>query len=230
MIRAILFDIRALMFGPAGADFLSEVLRAEGISSEPIEVTEALGRLPEELRQLRAALQTEEQENDYYRAMIGPLLKNLGVPYPTDALLMRLLENIHEYHAYYSLYPEVLPVLHELQNRGFKLGVAANWEPSLARLLREFEIDSYFAAVVSSLEIGAAKPDPFLFRRALQLLEVGPVDAIHVGPGFEEDVTGAIRAGIRPVWLNRTGIPTGHDVLAIEDLRGLLLLASKAGH
>ncbi len=223
-------DIRALVYGPSGADFLSEVFRAESINAEPIEVTEALNRLPEELRSLRTAMRTEEQENDYHRAIIGPLLKNLGVPFPTHALLMRLLEAIHQYSAYYSLYPEALPVLEELQNRGFKLGVVSNWEPSLRRMILEFEIDIYIDAVVSSLEVGAAKPDPFIFRRALNELGVGPVDTVHVGPSFEEDVTGAIRAGIRPVWLNRTGISTGHEVLTIEDLRGLLLLAQKAGN
>jgi hypothetical protein len=35
--------------------------------------------------------------------------------------------------------------------------------------------------------------------------------------------------GILPVWLNRTGISTGHEVLTVTDLRGVLMLAPKAG-
>lgn len=229
MITAILLDLRALAYGPEGADLIGEVLRAEGIAAEPAEVAAALDRLPLELREARSAIRTEEQEEEYRRAMVGPLLANLGIAFPTDALLMRLLEALHEYPAYWSLYPETLPVLHELRERGLLLGVVANWEPSLHRFLREFELDSYFGAVTSAQEVGVAKPDPFIFRRAIQVLGVTAGQAIHVGPSLREDVAGAVQAGIHPVWLNRTGIPSGHEVLTIKDLRGLLLLAQKAG-
>lgn len=229
LIRAILFEARALAYGPEGADLISEVLRGESIPAEPAEVAEALAALPLELREARRAIRTEEQEEDFRRAMLQPLLAGLGVRYPTDALLLRLVETLHEYPAYWSIYPETLPVLHQLRERGFRLGVVSNWEPSLHRFLAAFELNPYFGAVVSSMEEGVAKPDPYLFQRALKRLDVAADWALHVGPSVNEDVTGALRAGVRPVWLNRTGIPAGHEVLTVQDLRGLLLLAQKAG-
>lgn len=229
MINGILFDIQALVYGPTGADFLSEILRAEEIQADPIEVTDALNRLPAQLIAARNAIRTEEMENDYNRAVMPALLENLGLPRPSGALLLRLLEAMHEYHTYFSLYPETLPVLAELQKRGFVLGVLGNWEPSLHRLVREFEIDGYFQAVVSSLEMGAAKPDPFLFVRALKLLGLRAEETLHVGPSPAEDIAGALSAHIQPIWLNRINIPTDREVLTITDLRGLLLLAQKAG-
>jgi HAD superfamily hydrolase (TIGR01509 family) len=229
LIRGILFDMRALVYGPSGADFLSEVLRGEGISVEPVEVTDALRRLPQELKGARTAMRTEEQENDYHRAMLPVLLEALGVADATDALVLRLVEAVHQYSAYYSLYPEVLTVLEELKQRGATLAVVANWEPSLHRFIREFELDGYFAAVVPSLAVGVAKPDPFIFGQALKAAGLKVNEALHVGPDLNEDVAGAMAADIRPVWLNRTGIPTGHEVLSITDLRGLLLLVPKAG-
>lgn len=229
MIRAITMDVQAILFGPLGADFLSEVLRGEGISVEPVEVTEAMERFPAELKNLRLTMRTEEQENEYNRVMIPSLLTNLGVNHPTDALLMRLVETVHEYHAYFSMYPETLPVLEELKKRGLRMAVVANWEPSLGRLLREFELDGYFEAVVPSLTLGVAKPDPFIFQRTLKQIGVAAEDAVHIGPSLKEDVTGAMSAGMTPVWLNRTGISTGHEVLTITDLRGLLMLAQGPG-
>jgi HAD superfamily hydrolase (TIGR01509 family) len=229
LIRGILFDMRALVYGPSGADFLSEVLRGEGISVEPVEVTDALQRMPQELKGARTAMRTEEQENDYHRAMLPVLLEALGVADATDALVMRLVETVHQYSAYYSLYPEALSVLEELKQRGCTMAVVANWEPSLQRFIREFELEGYVTAAVSSLEVGVAKPDPYIFAQALKAAGLKEAETVHVGPDLTEDVTGAMAADIRPVWLNRTGIPTGHEVLSITDLRGLLLLVPKAG-
>lgn len=228
MIHAVLFETRALVYGPEGSEFLSEVLKGEGIPAEPAEVQDALARLPGGLADLRTSIRTEEQEADFQRAMVRPLLTNLGVTDPTDALLLRMVETLHYYSAWYSMHPEVLPVLEELRRRGLKLAVVSNWEPSLGRFLKEFELDGYFDATLSSFAVGAHKPDPFIFRRALESLGVAADEVLHVGPSLEEDVTGALGAGIRPVWLNRTGIPTGFEVLTIEDLRGLLILTQAA--
>lgn len=229
MIRSILFDISALLYGPTGPDFISEILRAEAINVEPVEVTEAIQRLPAEVAALRKEIRTEEQENEYHHVMLPYLLANLGVHNPNGAKLIRLAEEIHGYSGYFSLYPETLPVLEALKQRGFIMGVLSNWEPSLSRFVKEFELDGYFAAVTSSMAEGVAKPDPILFHRALKAAGMKAEETLHVGPSIEEDVTGAMQAGIRPIWLNRTGIPTDHEVLAINDLRGLLLLAQKAG-
>lgn len=229
MINGILFDVQALLYGPTAADFLSEVLRGEGIRVEPVEVTEALARLPVALSQARQAVRTEAMENDYYQAMLPALLANLGVPDVTNALLLRLVEQLHEYHAYWSMYPETLPVLEELKKRGFAMAVVANWEPSLPRFIKAFDLAGYFAAVVPSMAVGVAKPDPFLFHRVLKESGLKAEETLHVGPSPAEDVAGAFSAGLRPIWLNRTGIPTDHEVLTITELRGLLLLAQKAG-
>ncbi|HYG59750.1 MAG TPA: HAD family hydrolase [Symbiobacteriaceae bacterium] len=228
-MRGICFDIGALVYGPMGAEFLTEVLRGEGIQAEQAEVEDALARLPGELQALKAAIRTEEQENDYNRAMLALLVTELGVPNVTDALLLRLAETVHEYHAYFSMYPETLPVLEELKSRGLPMAVVANWAPSLGRLLREFALEGYFSAVLPSAAVGLSKPDPYIFHQALKALGVRPEEAAHVGPSLAEDITGALRAGITPVWLNRAAIPTGQEVLTISDLRGLLMLAPKAG-
>lgn len=225
IIRGITFAMRALAYGPSGAEFLSEVLQGESIQVSPTEVEEALARLPEDLRLGASAMRTEEQEDDYWRSALPVLLPELGVRHPTEALLLRLLETVHESHAYWSMYPETLPVLLELRNRGLRLGVVSNWAPSLGRFVREFELDSFFEVVVSSGAAGLAKPDPHIFHQALKRMGVKPEEAIHCGPSLPEDVTGALRAGMIPVWLNRTGIPTGYELLTITDLRGLLMLA-----
>jgi FMN phosphatase YigB (HAD superfamily) len=58
---------------------------------------------------------------------------------------------------------------------------------------------------VSSAELGAAKPAPAAFRRALTLAGVPAAEAVHVGDRVEEDVEGARAAGIAPVLVVREG-------------------------
>jgi FMN phosphatase YigB (HAD superfamily) len=222
--RAVLFDVHALLYGPTGPALFKEILAVEGIEVTEAEVADALGRLPAELAEMRRCMRTEAEEDDWVRSVWPLLLQALGVADRTDARLLRLVEMHHEYHAFFSLYPEVLPVLHALKERGLKLGVIGNWEPSLDRLIRAFELDSFIDGVMPSAVAGAAKPDGFFFRRALQELGVPAAEAVHVGPALQADVMGALAAGLGAVWLNRTGIPTGHEVLTISDLRGLLML------
>ncbi|MCI4362579.1 MAG: HAD-IA family hydrolase, partial [Thermoplasmata archaeon] len=68
---------------------------------------------------------------------------------------------------------------------------------------------------------GVEKPDPEIFRRALDLAGAEAADAVMVGDNWDADVQGALAAGIRPVWLNPTGRPRPRGVPAVTELRGL---------
>jgi FMN phosphatase YigB (HAD superfamily) len=50
---------------------------------------------------------------------------------------------------------------------------------------------------------GLEKPDPAIFRAALERAGVTPAEAIHVGDSPSADVHGAHAAGIRPILLDR---------------------------
>ena len=52
-----------------------------------------------------------------------------------------------------------------------------------------------------------AKPDPAIFRRALELAGAEPAEAVHVGDSLDNDVEGARAAGIRAVLIAREGRP-----------------------
>ena len=61
--------------------------------------------------------------------------------------------------------------------------------------------------VLVSGEFGAWKPDPAIFAEALRLGGAGAAETIFVGDSAEHDIAGAQAAGIRAVWVNRTGRP-----------------------
>lgn len=82
-----------------------------------------------------------------------------------------------------------------LRGAGLALACVSNWDPTLSRRLETLGVARFFAAVVTSAETGAAKPDPEIFRVALARLGVRPGRALHVG-NEEADREGALAAGL----------------------------------
>jgi putative hydrolase of the HAD superfamily len=117
-------------------------------------------------------------------------------------------------------YPDVLPALGDLRENGLALVIASNWDCSLPDWLGPAGITELVDGVVTSAEVGAPKPDPRVFERALAIAGVGPSDALHVGDKVDNDVEGAAAAGVRAVLLQREGEPPP-GVEAIRSLREL---------
>jgi putative hydrolase of the HAD superfamily len=104
-------------------------------------------------------------------------------------------------------YADAIPALSELRADGRRLVVVSNWDCALPDWLGPPGLLELVDGVVTSAEVGAAKPDARLFRRGLEVAGVGPEDAVHVGDSPDNDVAGARAAGIRPVLLQREGKP-----------------------
>ncbi len=102
-----------------------------------------------------------------------------------------------------TLYPDVKPVLEWLRERGFRLGVLANQAPGLEQRLENWGIAGYFSLLVSSAEIGAAKPDRAIFERALALAGCSPERAVMIGDRLDNDIFPAKACGMQTIWLRR---------------------------
>jgi putative hydrolase of the HAD superfamily len=123
----------------------------------------------------------------------------------------------------FTAYPDVLPALGELRARELTLVVASNWDCSLPAWLRPTGILDLVDGVVTSAEVGRAKPSPRVFERALAMARVDPGEAVHVGDKVDNDVEGAAAAGVRGVLLQRVGDPPP-GIEAIRSLPELLAL------
>jgi putative hydrolase of the HAD superfamily len=121
-------------------------------------------------------------------------------------------------------YPEVPEVLAELRRRGRRLVVASNWDASLPQTLSTLGLLRELDGVVTSAQCGAPKPEPPVFRQALELAGVPAAEALHVGDSPVEDLTGARRSGIEAVLIARGGRPPAPGFPSIDSLRGLLAL------
>jgi putative hydrolase of the HAD superfamily len=116
----------------------------------------------------------------------------------------------------FSAYPDVVPALDGLRDRGLTLVAVSNWDCSLPRVLERCGLDGMLDGTVTSAETGSRKPDPGIFAAALELAGCAPAEALHVGDTPEEDVEGARAAGIRPLLIDRDG--DGGDISSLEEI------------
>jgi putative hydrolase of the HAD superfamily len=117
----------------------------------------------------------------------------------------------------FTPYPDAAPALKALRAGGHRLAIVSNWDCSLRDWLEPSGLTALVDVVVTSAGTGAAKPDPLIFRRALDLLGVEAARAVHVGDSLDTDVDGARAAGIRAVLIAREG-DAPREVEAVRSL------------
>ena len=101
-----------------------------------------------------------------------------------------------------AFFHDVLPVLGTLKGL-YRLGALSNGnaDVQLVGLAHIFEFH------ISAIHVGAAKPDPAMFRLACERLGVEAQQVAHVGDDPDTDVWGAAQAGMKTVWVNRDNKP-----------------------
>jgi putative hydrolase of the HAD superfamily len=148
------------------------------------------------------------------RDALGPRAASL----PLEEVTRALLASLH-----FRPFPDAAPALRGLRDRGLRLVVVSNWDVSLHDVLAVTGLARLVHGAICSAELGAAKPDPAIFRHALTLAGVPAEGALHVGDSLEVDVAGARAAGIAAALLDRRG-EAGRvdDVLTLRSLRELI--------
>jgi putative hydrolase of the HAD superfamily len=107
----------------------------------------------------------------------------------------------------FSPYPDVVPALRGLRDRGQRLVVVSNWDCSLPWWLERAGLAGLLDGTVSSAAVGQAKPAAAVFAEGLRVAGVRADEALHVGDSLEADLEGARGAGVRAALLVREGEP-----------------------
>jgi 2-haloalkanoic acid dehalogenase type II len=123
-----------------------------------------------------------------------------------------------------DLYPDVLPGLERLKQR-YRLFTATNGNADL----KSIGLAHFFERTVNAREVGALKPAPAMFHRAIAGTDLAPQEVVYVGDDPALDVEGARRAGMRAVWVDRMQLewpqgldPPSHRVTNLTELIELL--------
>ena len=122
-----------------------------------------------------------------------------------------------------TLYPEVREVLLELKQRGLKVGLISNgYEEEINLVLEKADLEkTTFDIIVGVDTIKKVKPNPDIFRYAIDKLDVKPEEAFFVGDNVEADYKGAENAGIHALLIDRTEKQQS-DFKTIKSLKEIL--------
>ncbi len=101
-----------------------------------------------------------------------------------DALYASLLDTWHAYD-------DTAPVLADLRRSGVKIAVLSNVGVPIQHVLDREGITPYADATVLSWQVGTVKPEPEIFLRALEELNLGPDEVLMVGDSGKDDVGAA---------------------------------------
>lgn len=198
-IRVILFDLVGTLVEPAvpvGETYASAAAR-HGVRVDPEVVTKNFHRaLSCYHYRPRATVPSDGDDRVYWKEIIA---ESLAIS--VDSLPGRQEEIAEELYAHYGhggawrLYPEVQGVLSALRSSGLGLGVFSNWDGRARRVLADLGLNESFRAIFLSAEMGAAKPDPYVYRLVAERLGLPPAELLLVGDDPESDGTAPRSSG-----------------------------------
>jgi putative hydrolase of the HAD superfamily len=207
VIRAILFDAAGtlLYLTKTVGDHYACVGRQVGLDLDAQQLDRAFHTAWQQMPH-RPAINGPRQDDDkgWWRDLVGRVFDQVA---PSLSKLDRdnFFEIAYEHFAeagVWELYPEVTEVLEQLRSR-FQLAVISNFDGRLRLILQNLGISKYFDHVFISSELGADKPDPQIFRRALEIIHLDANEVLEVGDDPERDWKAAKAAGLSIFRLDR---------------------------
>jgi putative hydrolase of the HAD superfamily len=173
--------------------------------------------------------------NDGERAAVylEALFRSAGVPADRMPEVRDSLRRLHsERHLWCSVREGTRESLSRLRAAGLRLGIVSNSDGRVEQALAASGLRGYFDVVIDSGLHGVEKPDPAIFRAALDALGVGPEEALYVGDVYEVDVVGARAAGMEAVLFAPSSPGTAQLCRTAESIEELVdaLISSPKGN
>ena len=103
-------------------------------------------------------------------------------------------------------YDDAIRGLHSLSER-YQLVALSNGEQWYLEELLSNKVPIEFAAIISVEQVGAFKPSPGIYRKAVQQLECEPAEIMMVA-AHAFDILGAQTCGFKAAYVDRYGLPT----------------------
>ncbi|WP_028264664.1 HAD family hydrolase [Arthrobacter sp. MA-N2] len=107
--------------------------------------------------------------------------------------------------SYVRAFSDVKPVLDALDALGIPYGAVSNNVHDYQRVKLDSAGLSRVSVLVGTDTVGVPKPDPAIYLEGVRRLGTTPAETLFVGDNRLLDADGSTAAGLRGVWLNRTG-------------------------
>jgi putative hydrolase of the HAD superfamily len=117
--------------------------------------------------------------------------------------------------SYVRAFADVMPFLDALEASGVAYGAVSNNVHDYQRAKLDTAGLQRIGVLVGIDAVGAAKPDPAIFREGLRQLGTSAGETVYIGDNPAHDVVGAAGAGIRGIWLNRRAAVLENEMAAL---------------
>lgn len=197
----------------------AEAARRRGVEIEDRAMLELMVRINAELP---AVVDGGFRYTDpWFEAYIRRIFRDeLGLPGAELGAVTQELFARFEDPATFHLYPGARDLLATCRAHGLVLGVISNWSARLPRVLAGLGLDGAFDFVLCSALEAMEKPDPAIFRAALERAGVPAQRALHAGDHPEKDGY-ASRLGIEAVLVDHRGRLEGRPPDGLTRVGGL---------
>ena len=117
----------------------------------------------------------------------------------------QFLENV--YPECMVLYDDTIPVIEHFRQSGFQVAILTNGPSDYQRAkIEKVSLDKHVDRILVGSELPAAKPNLIAFQSLCRLMDCAPDEAMYIGDHPINDVDGARKAGMIPVWFRSVDI------------------------
>lgn len=242
-IKAVLFDMDDTLIDWSGVQADMATVETKHLGNIHRYLTESGHRLPpfadfwDQFRQTMIDAWTEAKKS-WSGVSFAHVIRNFLISLNLNIDEIEMVDVLRAYDwsviPGVTLFDDTLSVLDQLKKGGYKIGLITNaMQPMWMRdiELSYFGILDYLDARLTSGDVGFMKPHPFIYWRALELLEVEPQAAVFVGDRPANDIVGANEAGLTsvlmaPPHLNRplNGVRPNYTIARLAELLPILAL------
>ena len=191
-------------------EWIGELLEGCGVTCDlgSLRRAEAAARPP--LSAALESLKSTEGEDAFVFYMRNILERLPGIDVSKDGMIEKIAREImpvlrapgKTQRLWSSVLPGVPEALGILKTDGYQLIVVSNSDGTVEESITNPGLRPYLDAVVDSHWAGFEKPDPRLFKYALDMAGATPEETIHIGDIYDVDITGARSAGIHAMLLD----------------------------
>lgn len=220
MVRTVLFDLDDTLFDHAGCarDALAAVQGCDAsLRAMPFEALQRThATFLEELHTdvMFGRVPLEDARRERFRRLLAACGADAG-----DDLAARLAATYRDaYRDARRAVAGAAALLAAVRPRA-RIGIVSNnLLAEQQEKLRTCALDRFVDALVVSEEVGVSKPDPAIFRVALERLDCAPAEAVMIGDSWSADIVGARSAGMHAVWFNPTRTPPPDETVPVPQL------------
>jgi putative hydrolase of the HAD superfamily len=229
LYQAVFFDAGETLLAPHPSfpELFALVMREQGHDVAPEEVDRALeaafSTSVEVLGPLGSTAwsTSPDRSRRFWGALYGAMFDYWGIPDDDGKLFGALFDRFTRYESY-RLFPDAVPTVSCVRRAGLVTGLISNFEGWLEGMLIEMEVAHLFDVLVISGKEGVEKPDPGIFRLALERTGASAGESVYVGDNPRLDAEAAARVGMTPVLIDRRGRYPGFEGIRIGGLGDLL--------